>query len=133
MFVEVGDVGHLHGEAAFLGAAHFALGGDLQLAEMAAEIHLLFVGYALVVEDQHAVAVHAGFDLAGLAGGDGFGQVYAGNLTDEDGVKRVDLEGHGWTVLALGVWRLGGTVAFGGAGWQLTAADRRAYGPGGPC
>jgi hypothetical protein len=67
----------------------------LALAEIQRKSHLLFVGDVLVVEDQHRIFVHGGFDLARLIGCERLSQIEAGNLADKMFVKLPDGDRHG--------------------------------------
>ena len=86
--VEVRDVGHLQLQPAILGLAHLAAGGDFQFAEAAAEGQLGVVVKALVVEDQHSEAVHAGLDRGDVGVGQLAGQVDAADVAGEVAARR---------------------------------------------
>ena len=80
---EVGDVGHVRVQPPLLGARDVAAGGDFQRAEVAAELLLLLIGEVLVVEHQHGVPIHAGFQRRDLIARQRLGDVEAGDLAGE--------------------------------------------------
>ena len=98
---EVGDVAELQpvAETAVLRLGHLAGQRHLQLAEIAAELELLFVGQRLVAEHQHGVAVHAGLDRGNLFPAQRLRNVDAGHLADEDRMDRTDADAHCGTLL----------------------------------
>jgi hypothetical protein len=105
--VEVGHVVHAERQAPVLELGDIAAARVLQLAEVAAERHLLLVGHRLAVEDEHGILVHAGLDGSHLLGRDGPGDVDARHLTHEHGADLADGDGHG----GVSSWLLGGCLS----------------------
>ena len=69
------------------GLADAGAAGVLQLAEVAAERELLFVGQMLVAEHQDGVAIHAGLDRRDVVARERAGDVDARYLADEQRVR----------------------------------------------
>ena len=74
----------------------------LELAEMAGEGDLLFVGDVLLAEDENGVLVHAGLDRGDLLGAERLAAVDPGDLSGEHRMQRADRNGHGGSFRAIG-------------------------------
>ena len=98
VLVEVGDVVQVHAHAPVLAGGDVA-GGLLERAQAAAEDELLVVVDLLVVEHQHAEAVHAGMDGRDLVLRQRTREVEARHVTGEEGpvhgIDGLDVDGHG--------------------------------------
>ena len=90
VLVEVGDVVHVHRQAA-LGTLCDVAGRLLQRAEVAAERKLGVIGEVLVMEYQHTILIHSGRDCRGIGVRQRLRDVDAGHLACEEGTcDRVD-------------------------------------------
>ncbi len=91
---QVRDVVHADLEALVLGLGDVAPAGVLEIAEVAAERHLLLVGDLLVVEDEHGVAVHPRLDGAHLVWRERLREVDSGYPAHEDRMDLADGKAH---------------------------------------
>src|ERR1700730_2897021 len=93
--LEVRHVGELDAQAPVLRLGDVAADRGLDRAEVTAELDLLVVGHRLIVEHQHGIFVHAGFDRSDLLARERLGEVDAGNLAGKAGADLADADGHG--------------------------------------
>ena len=91
VLVEVRDVGKRVRQPLFLGRPQTDADRQLDRPEALGEGQLLLVGEILVVEDQHAIPVHAGMDGRDVLRRQRLGQVDARDLADEAGAELADL------------------------------------------
>jgi hypothetical protein len=95
VLVEVGEISDARSEPLVFALADMA-GRCIafELAEVAGEGDLLFVGDVLVAEDEHGVSVHAPLDRDDFFVAERLAAVYTRDLSCEDRMQRTDRYGH---------------------------------------